>query len=163
MPLSWLFLIVTTYWYIQGHREDRWITQFGFGCVAISYAVRYWNKNSHLFTDTVKCLLIMFWCAIKISFASGMTFDRIVFYSFFLLGIVWLVSEIIDLFKGRTKGHRLVLLIGGILLALQTYMRFKHMPMASLIMLLSWLVLSAGFIAELVLEFRGRQDGAKDT
>ncbi len=102
----------------------------------------------------------MFWCVIKISFASGMTFDRVVFYSFYLLGIVWLVSEIIDLVKGRTKGSRLTLLLGAALMAFGMLCRFMWWPGASMAMMLSYFVLSGGFIAELALEFRGKQEGS---
>ncbi|MDB2656982.1 hypothetical protein N9Y60_02880 [Crocinitomicaceae bacterium] len=125
--------------------------QIGFGLVAISYAIRYWSKSNIRYTDTIKCLLIVFWCGLRISFASGVTFDPLVYYLLFLIGIVWLIAEIIDLIKGRTRGHRLILLLGGALVGLQVVMRAEHLAGAVIAMMLSWMVLSLGFIIELIL------------
>lgn len=118
--------------------------------VAVSYGYRYWTKHNLRFTDTVKALLIIFYCAVKISFAAKVFFDSIVLYAFFLLGIIWFVSEIIDLFKGRTKGHRLILLIGASFLVLEMVFRLMHWPGAAVAGLLGMFIIVLGFIGAIV-------------
>ncbi len=149
LPISCLYLVLSLVICIP--RGMRVPYQIGFGLVAISYAIRYWSKSNIRYTDTIKCLLIVFWCGLSISFASGVTFDPLVYYLLFLIGIVWLIAEIIDLIKGRTRGHRLILLLGGALVGLQVVMRAEHLAGAVIAMMLSWMVLSLGFIIELIL------------
>ena len=152
LPLSWVFLMIAMFYYIQGGKESRLPQQIGFGLVGLFYALRYWNKQNVRFTDTIKCILVVFWCGLRISFASGVKFEPIVFYALFLIGLVWLIMEIIDLFKGITRGHRLILLAGGALIGLQVVMRIERFPGASVVMLVSFLVTSVGFIAEAIVK-----------
>lgn len=154
LPISWLALLVLEYCRIQHITESRLPVQLAYGSVGFFYAIRYWNKKGIRYTDTVKCVLIVFWCALQTSFASGVRFDRLVFYTFFLLGALWFILELIDLFKGRTKGYRLLLLFGGMLMGLRLVMRVFHYPGAAVIMVLAYMVVTVGFVSELVEKIR---------
>lgn len=73
-----------------------------------------------------------------------------VFYAFFLLGAIWYVSEIIDLIKGRTKGHRLILLIGASFLVIETVLRVRHYPGVGAAAILGMFIITLGFIGAIV-------------
>jgi len=151
LPLSWLFLLVIVYCRIQHIFESRTPEQIGYALVGVFYGIRYWNKKIIRYTDTIKCVLVVFWCFLQASFASGILFDPLVFYGFFAFGAVWFISEVVDLLKKRTQGHRLVLLFGGALMGLQLVMRIFHYPGASVVMILAYLAVTIGFLLELVL------------
>ena len=157
LPLSWLFLLVIVYCQIQHIVESRMPVQIGYALVGVFYGIRYWNKNTVRYTDTIKCVLVVFWCFLQASFASGILFDPIVFYGFFAFGAVWFISEVIDLLKKRTRGHRLVLLLGGMLMGLQLVMRIFHYPGASIVMILAYLAVTLGFLLELVLLLKSKR------
>ncbi|XOV66298.1 MAG: hypothetical protein ACFHU9_11730 [Fluviicola sp.] len=150
LALSWLALLVVKYCDIQHIIESRLPVRLVYITVGGLYFVRYWNKEMIRYTDTIKCVLIVVWCALETSFTFGVRFDPVVLYSFILLGALWFFLETIDLFKGRTKGPRLILLLGGLLLGAQLTFRVFAIPFAAVLMILGYVVIAIGFVAELI-------------
>lgn len=150
LALSWFLLVIVIYCRIQHVIKSRLPEQVGYSLVGIFYVIRYWNKGKIRYTDTIKCILIVFWCFLQTSFALGVQFDRLVLYAFFVLGAIWCIAEVIDVLKKRTGGSRLILLLGGMLLGLQIVMRMLHYPGASIVMILAYLLVTIGFISDLV-------------
>jgi hypothetical protein len=142
--------MISFYARVQHWSDTPLYYQLSYLLVAISYGYRYWTKHNTRFTDTIKAVLIVFYCAIKISFAARLRFDSMVFYAFFLLGAIWYVSEIIDLIKGRTKGHRLILLIGASFLVIETVLRVRHYPGVGAAAILGMFIITLGFIGAIV-------------
>lgn len=121
------------------------IERIAFFILATLYTFRYFGKSSKKTVDTLKFVLITTWCALSIFASFKLQNTKYLIYVVILLGIVWLVHEILATIKKGVNQSNLILFAGAILLAIETIFRIQHLPGSSLIHLVSLLLISIGF------------------
>jgi hypothetical protein len=117
----------------------------GYIMIASLYTTRFSLKSDKNLKDTIKLILVTSWSITSILAPIKMPYVFLLQILVTALGIIWLVSEFVDLAKKKTNNLNKVLFLGGLLLAFEVVCRIQYWPGAVLLHLLTLIVIIIGF------------------
>ena len=156
LGIAALLLLITFYLRAQ-YQADRSYERLAYILFGVLYMMRFSLKTERGIKDYAKVVAIAIWCFLSVLAAVKFKYSFILVNICLVSGLIWFITEIIDLIKGKTQQTNWILVIGGLIVAIDIFIRVFGTYGAAVPRIVAPIILSIGFFSEVYLHRKSTQ------
>lgn len=152
------FLLTITFYGKVQHLSDPNYERLAYILFGVLYMIRFSLKTKHRVKDYAKVLAITFWCIVNLRLNLYYYVWHVFVDICLLSGLIWFISEIVDIIQGSIKANDLLFNAGALLISFEFFGRINGgLVGISVAHLFATMILSFGFFRESYLQRKSTQ------